>query len=63
MSNNLLDTHSFLWYILGDDSLSTNARKAIEEEDAINYVSVASLWEIAVKVSLGKLELKSQFQQ
>ncbi len=59
--NNLLDTHALIWFLNGDYNLSENARKAIEHKNAINYVSIASLWEIAIKVSLNKLELYSPF--
>lgn len=59
--NNLIDTHTFIWFIEGDNQLSKQARKAIERNDAINFVSIASLWEIAVKISLKKLELKTPF--
>lgn len=57
---NLLDTHTFIWFINGDRALSKNARKAIELENAINYISIASIWEIAIKISLGKLELNAE---
>ncbi|MEA5429491.1 type II toxin-antitoxin system VapC family toxin [Arcicella lustrica] len=58
---NLLDTHTLIWFLNGDYNLSENARKAIEHKNAINYVSIASLWEIAIKVSLNKLDLHSPF--
>ena len=53
----LLDTHTFLWFINGDVQLSKNAREAIGNPDAIKYISIASFWEIAIKVNLGKLSL------
>jgi PIN domain nuclease of toxin-antitoxin system len=56
---NLLDTHSFIWFINGDNQLSEPARLAIE--NGVNYISIASLWEIAIKLSLGKLELESAY--
>jgi PIN domain nuclease of toxin-antitoxin system len=59
--NNLLDTHTFIWFTEGDNQLSSHARKAIEISDVINFISIASLWEIAIKISLGKLELKTPF--
>ena len=59
--NNLIDTHAFIWFINGDSDLSDNAKKAIEHQDANNFISIASLWEIAIKISLGKLELKTSF--
>ncbi len=52
----------FLWFIAGDSSLSRAARLAIEDENNSCYLSVASLWEIAIKVSIGKLELTESFQ-
>ncbi len=57
--NNLLDTHALIWFINGDNTLSTKAKKEIELSGTINYVSIASLWEIAIKISIGKLELKT----
>ena len=59
----LLDTHTVIWFIDGSSELSTVAREEIEADDAINFISIASLWEIAVKVSLGKLELKIPFNK
>lgn len=53
----LLDTHTFLWFINGDTQLSKKAREAIVDPDAIKYISIASFWEIAIKVNLGKLSL------
>lgn len=63
MQQNLLDTHTLIWFIEGSKELSRTARQTIEIENADNYVSIASLWEIAIKVSLGKLELKTPFNQ
>jgi len=59
--NNLIDTHALIWFLNGDNDLSDKAKKAIEAEDAINFISIASLWEISIKISLGKLELKTPF--
>jgi len=53
----LLDTNSFLWFIGGSDRLSVNARDLIVDLNNQLVLSSASLWEIAIKVSLGKLEL------
>jgi len=60
---NLLDTHTLIWFIDGNKELSQTARQEIEAENATNFVSIASLWEIAIKVSVGKLELKTSFNQ
>ncbi|MGL5930247.1 MAG: type II toxin-antitoxin system VapC family toxin [Dermatophilaceae bacterium] len=51
----LLDTNALLWLLDGDERLGSSARTAVEAADGL-VVSVASLWEIAIKVSLGKLE-------
>ena len=63
MQQNLLDTHTFIWFIDGDKQLSQTARTSIEGDNVVNYVSIGSLWEIAIKVSLKKLELKVSFDQ
>jgi PIN domain nuclease of toxin-antitoxin system len=51
----LLDTHIFLRAVTGDASLKTSDRRAMEEADEV-YVSAASIWEIAIKSRLGKIE-------
>lgn len=60
--NLLLDTHTFLWFIAGSENLSPRARKLIEDEANRVFLSAASLWEIAIKVSLGKLALSEPFE-
>ncbi len=57
----ILDTHTFLWFIEDNRSLSAAARRIIEERDTEPILSVASIWEIAIKVSIGKLELRLPF--
>ena len=57
----LLDTHTFLWFIMGNAKLSANARAGIESLANDKYVSIASVWEIAIKVSVGKLSLSAPF--
>jgi PIN domain nuclease of toxin-antitoxin system len=51
----LLDTHTFLWWLAGDPSLSGRARQVIREEGNVVLLSAASAWEIATKVRLGRL--------
>lgn len=53
----LLDTHTFLWFIDGSAQLSQAARQLIDDQQNMRLVSIASLWEIAIKSSIGKLEL------
>ncbi|MEM1269082.1 MAG: type II toxin-antitoxin system VapC family toxin [Bacteroidota bacterium] len=55
--NVLLDTHTFLWFIGGSKHLSIRAREVIEAPSTQRYLSVASLWEAAIKSSLGRLRL------
>ena len=55
----LLDTHAFLWWCNDARDLSKKARKIIAEEDCL--VSLASMWEIAIKASQGKLKLPGSF--
>jgi PIN domain nuclease of toxin-antitoxin system len=55
--NLLLDTHAFLWFWWDDPRLSDDAKTAIIEPTNRKLISVASCWEVAIKVSLRKLEL------
>ena len=59
----LLDTHVVLWAATIPDELRTEARDLIEDGTQDVLVSVVSAWEIAVKQSLGKLELPSAAEQ
>ena len=51
----LLDTHAFIWWLAGEEALSTAARSAIAETETDVFVSAASAWEIATKFRIGKL--------
>ncbi len=57
----ILDTHTFLWFITDNSMLSKTALQKIENINHERMISVASLWEIAIKISLGKLELSEAF--
>jgi PIN domain nuclease of toxin-antitoxin system len=57
----LLDTQAFLWFIMGSSNLSAHARALIEDVANEKFLSVASLWEIAIKLSIGKLALSAPF--
>ena len=61
--NLLVDTHAMLWFVAGDERLGLNARKAIENPDTVNYISIASWWEIAIKCSLGKLRIDTPLEE
>lgn len=58
----LLDTHTFLWFLDGSPQLSPHARGLIEDGTNDVFLSVGSLWEMAIKVSLGKLTLAQPFE-
>jgi len=60
--NYLLDTHTFLWYIDGNSALSDNAKAIIGDQSVVKFVSTASLWEISIKIGLGKLKLTLDFE-
>ena len=53
----LLDTHAFLWFIQGDERLGEQARELIELESSRRLVSMVSLWEMAIKASLGRIRI------
>jgi PIN domain nuclease of toxin-antitoxin system len=55
----LLDTHIFLWAVAGSPLLKPAVRRLIEDADEV-YVSAASLWEVAIKARLGKIEADAQ---
>jgi PIN domain nuclease of toxin-antitoxin system len=58
----LLDTHLLLWWLGNAPSLSEPARELISEPENTVFVSAVSLWEIWLKVSLGKLRLPVDFE-
>jgi PIN domain nuclease of toxin-antitoxin system len=53
----LLDTHTLLWFFWDDAQLSPRAKELVEDANNRKLVSIASCWEIAIKVGLGKLNL------
>jgi PIN domain nuclease of toxin-antitoxin system len=53
----LLDTHAFLWWVEGAPALGRRARAEISNPDNEVFVSLATCWELAIKLSLGKLRL------
>lgn len=58
----LLDTHAFLWFVLDSPQLSTSARALTADPANDVLVSPATCWEIAIKVSLNKLDLHTSFE-
>jgi PIN domain nuclease of toxin-antitoxin system len=55
----LLDTHTFLWFVMGNPNITVKLRSQIEDND--NFLSIVSVWEIAIKYGIGKLNLEVHF--
>lgn len=60
--NLLLDTHIFLWWCDDHSLIKENVRSAIRDAEKV-FVSVASAWETAVKIGLGKVQLPRPFSE
>ncbi|MCA6598237.1 MAG: type II toxin-antitoxin system VapC family toxin [Pseudanabaena sp. M046S1SP1A06QC] len=58
----ILDTHTFLWFINDSPELSNSAAELIES-DVDLWISIASLWEISIKVNLNKLDLPDDYEK
>ena len=61
--NLLLDTHAFIWFLQGDNQLPVPIRNIIADTGNKCFVSIGSIWEIAIKSSLGKLTLEGAFSE
>ncbi|MBW8049246.1 MAG: type II toxin-antitoxin system VapC family toxin [Cytophagales bacterium] len=59
----LLDTHAFIWFVEDDKKLSGKAKEEIENPDNIIILSIASLWEMSIKISIGRLKLKKPYKE
>ena len=59
----LLDTHVFLWWLSERTKLSPKALALCEDVTNDLYLSLASLWEIQIKLQLGKLKLSDSLDQ
>jgi PIN domain nuclease of toxin-antitoxin system len=57
----LLDTHTFLWFILDSPQLSNDVKIIIEDENNAKMLSIASIWEMAIKQNTGKLIFGTPF--
>ena len=58
----LLDTHTFIWYVLEAQKLSSVATQVINDGNNVVLLSLASVWEMAIKQSIGKLEFSLPLQ-
>jgi PIN domain nuclease of toxin-antitoxin system len=61
--NLLLDTHTLLWILTDNKNLSKKVRRLFLSEDNEIYLSVASIWEMAIKVSIGRLNLSEPVKE
>jgi PIN domain nuclease of toxin-antitoxin system len=61
--NLLIDTHILIWYIAGHPSLNKKMVNLLEDPANDLFISVASLWEISIKVGKGKLDLGIEFHE
>lgn len=59
----LLDTHALIWFMNGDIQLPDKSVRLIKDLNTKCFVSIASIWEIAIKISLGKLDLNGGFEE
>ena len=59
----ILDTHTFLWFIDGNHEISTIVKNKITNPKTVKYISIASIWEIAIKLNIGKLHLDFDFEK
>ncbi len=57
MEKYLIDTHALIWFLEGDLQLSKKAKNIILNTDNQLFISSASLWEMAIKMSIGKLKM------
>ena len=58
----LLDTHALIWFLNGDKKLSIKVRQEIESPENSKIVSIGSIWEIAIKMSLDKFRFPKGFK-
>ncbi len=61
--NFLIDTHILLWFMVGDRRIHKNIRAIVENEANNIFLSNASLWEMAIKASIGKLKLNKSLNE
>lgn len=59
----LLDTHTFIWFVIDSDQLSMKVRRLIEDENNEKLLSIASVWKMAIKHSSGKLSFGLPFKE
>ncbi len=55
--NYLIDTQAIIWFAENNDQLSKTARKVMEDDNNVCFVSMATFWEMSIKINIGKLNL------
>ncbi|WP_242037769.1 type II toxin-antitoxin system VapC family toxin [Tolypothrix sp. FACHB-123] len=61
MNRLLLDTHTLIWFVSNEANLPVSTKEKIESAETV-FFSIASLWEIAIKLNIGKLSLSGLFE-
>lgn len=59
----LIDTHVFIWFVENSPNLTKSMKDLIEDENSDILISIASLWEISIKTSIGKLPMTRRFEE
>jgi PIN domain nuclease of toxin-antitoxin system len=59
----LLDTHIAIWFVIDNKQLPKSAKQLIEDPENHCFISIATLWEMGIKHSLGKLKLKAELNK
>ena len=59
----LLDTHTFIWYVTDNPKHSAHVKLLIEDENNEKLISIASIWEMAIKHSIGRLNFSLPFME
>lgn len=61
--NLLLDTHTYIWFSADKPELSSTVKQLVEDSQNASFISIASLWEMSIKISLGKLSIDKDFKE
>jgi PIN domain nuclease of toxin-antitoxin system len=61
--NLLIDTHAIIWFITDDKKLPSKTKQLIEDRKNNCFISLATFWEIAIKYSIGRLDLNTDLEK
>lgn len=61
--NLLLDTHTYIWFSANKPELSSTVKALVEDSQNTSYISIVSLWEMSIKISLGKLTIDRDMKE